>query len=43
MEKEIVPKVSIITPSYNSEEFIKQTIDSVIKQTFQKVGTYSSR
>ncbi|MFV1453310.1 glycosyltransferase family 2 protein [Bacillus mycoides] len=36
MEKEIVPKVSIITPSYNSEEFIKQTIDSVIKQTFQK-------
>ncbi|MCU5326114.1 glycosyltransferase family 2 protein [Bacillus cereus group sp. BfR-BA-01428] len=38
MEKEIeiVPKVSIITPSYNSEEFIKQTIKSVVKQTFQK-------
>jgi teichuronic acid biosynthesis glycosyltransferase TuaG len=27
--------VSIITPSYNSENFIKDTIDSVISQTYQ--------
>jgi len=27
--------VSIITPSYNSEKFIKETIDSVISQTYQ--------
>ncbi len=27
--------VSIITPSYNSSEFISQTIDSVINQSYQ--------
>ena len=30
-----MPKVSIITASYNYEDYIKETIDSVIKQTFQ--------
>ena len=28
------PLVSIITPSYNSEEFIKETIESVLNQTY---------
>lgn len=30
-----MPKVSIITPNYNSEKFIKATSDSVIGQSFQ--------
>lgn len=29
------PLVSIITPNYNGQKFIKNTIESVIKQTFQ--------
>lgn len=29
------PLVSIITPSYNSENFISETINSVLKQTYQ--------
>ena len=28
--------VSIITPVYNAEQFIKQTIQSVIQQTYEK-------
>ena len=30
-----VPKVSILTASYNYSEYIKETIESVIKQSFQ--------
>ena len=33
MEKE--PLVSIITPLYNSEKFIAETIESVIAQTYK--------
>ena len=29
------PLISIITPTYNSEHFIQQTIDSIIRQTYK--------
>ncbi|NIK11819.1 glycosyltransferase family 2 protein [Alkalibacillus almallahensis] len=32
--KEKTPIVSVITPTYNSEQFIAETIESVIKQSF---------
>ncbi|MDA9201819.1 glycosyltransferase [Flavobacteriaceae bacterium] len=34
MSNNSLPLVSIITPSYNSEEFISQTINSIINQTY---------
>ena len=30
--------VSIITPSYNTANFIGKTIESVLEQTYQKLG-----
>ena len=30
-----MPKVSIVLPSYNGERFIRASIDSVLRQTFQ--------
>ena len=29
-----MPKISVITPAYNASEFISETIESVVKQTF---------
>jgi len=29
------PKISVLIPTYNSSDFIQETIDSVLKQTFQ--------
>ena len=34
MNKNKMPLVSIITPSYNSEKFISQTINSILNQTY---------
>jgi len=31
------PKVSILTPCYNSRKFIRETIDSVLNQTYQNI------
>ena len=30
-----MPKVSIITPAYNASQFLSETIDSVVEQTFK--------
>ena len=30
-----MPKVSIVLPSYNGEKYIRQSIESVINQTYQ--------
>lgn len=34
MNQESVPTVSVITPAYNAERFIKETIQSVLDQTY---------
>jgi glycosyltransferase involved in cell wall biosynthesis len=34
MEEKIIPLVSIVTPSYNQGQFIEETIQSVLKQTY---------
>lgn len=32
---QVKPAVSVVTPVYNAEEFIRETIDSVLNQTFE--------
>lgn len=34
------PLVSVIIPSYNHEKFLKERIDSVLNQIFQKLKLY---
>ena len=34
------PKVAIIIPSYNSEQFLDQSVDSAVKQTYENFNIY---
>jgi glycosyltransferase involved in cell wall biosynthesis len=37
MRSKILPKVSIIIPCYNREKYIRQTIESVLSQTYKNI------
>ena len=39
MVKRNMPKISIIVPSYNSEDFIESSIKSIINQTINDMET----
>lgn len=34
MDSNIIPKISVILPVYNGEKYIKQSVDSILSQTF---------
>ena len=34
-EKGVAPQISVIVPSFNYERFLKETIESILNQTFQ--------
>jgi len=36
-QKEVLPKVCVIIPAYNRAEFIRETIDSVLNQTYKNI------
>ena len=37
MREEYLPKVSIIVPTYNVEEYLRECMDSVINQTLKEI------
>ena len=37
MDIKKMPKVSVIIPCYNREDFIKETIESVLRQTYANI------
>lgn len=36
-------KISVIIPMYNAEKYIKKTLNSIIEQSYQKLGNYYNR
>ena len=35
MDQNIMPKISVIMPVYNSKQFLRMAVDSVLNQTFK--------
>ena len=37
MKEENIPLVSVVVPCYNHEKYVKETIESIINQTYKNI------